>query len=74
MRLFKWMCRHRRDNIRNEVVQDIGVVFVASKMREMRFRDGRRWYADAPIRRCARLAVAGFKRGRHRPKRIEEGN
>ncbi|KAF3678964.1 hypothetical protein FXO38_02986 [Capsicum annuum] len=50
----------------------IGVTSVECKMREARLR----WFGhvkrrgmDAPVRRCERLALDGFRRGRGRPKK-----
>ncbi|KAF3655737.1 hypothetical protein FXO37_15797 [Capsicum annuum] len=63
----------RKDRIRNEIIRDkVGVTSVEAKMRKTRLR----WFGhvirrstDAPVRRCERLARAGFKRGRGRPKK-----
>ena len=72
--MLRWMCGHtRRDRIRNEVIRNkVGVAPVVDKMREGRLR----WFghvqrrcADAPVRRCERMAVVGLKRGRGRPKK-----
>ena len=62
--MLKWMCRHtRRDNIRNEVIQEnLGV---ADNMREARlrwFEHVQRRCVDAPVRRCERLVVEGTHR------------
>ncbi|XP_059288515.1 uncharacterized protein LOC132041846 [Lycium ferocissimum] len=74
MRMLRWMCWHTRsDRIRNEdILGNIRVTSVEDKMRESRMR----WYkyvqrrcTDAPIRRCERLSVDDFKRGRGRPKK-----
>ncbi|XP_033517730.1 uncharacterized protein LOC107832086 isoform X2 [Nicotiana tabacum] len=74
MRMLRWMCGHtRRDKIRNEVIRDkVGVAPLEAKMRELRLR----WFGhvqrkstDAPVSRCERLAVAGLRRGRGRPKK-----
>ncbi|XP_060175999.1 uncharacterized protein LOC132606488 isoform X2 [Lycium barbarum] len=74
MRMLRWMCGHTRsDRIRNEAIRDkVGVASVEDKMREMRLR----WFGhvkrrdiDAPVRRCERLAMDGFRRGRGRPKK-----
>ncbi|KAK4347380.1 hypothetical protein RND71_033719 [Anisodus tanguticus] len=74
MRMMRWMCGHkRRDMIRNEDIRDkVGVASVEDKMREARLR----WFehvprrdTDAPVRRCERLAMDGFRRGRGRPKK-----
>ncbi|XP_060189176.1 uncharacterized protein LOC132618126 isoform X2 [Lycium barbarum] len=69
MRMLRWMCGHTRsDRIRNEDIRDkVGVASVEDKMREARLR----WFGhmkrrdtDAPVRRCERLAMDGFRRGR----------
>ncbi|XP_060184057.1 uncharacterized protein LOC132613816 isoform X1 [Lycium barbarum] len=74
MRMLRWMCGHTRsDRIRNEAIRDkVGVASVEDKMREMRLR----WFGhvkrrdiDAPVWRCERLAMDGFRRGRGRPKK-----
>ncbi|XP_070002242.1 uncharacterized protein [Nicotiana sylvestris] len=74
MRMLIWICGHTRlDKIRNEVIRDkVGVAPVESKMREARFRwfgHVKRRSADAPIKRCERLALGGDRRGRGRPKK-----
>ncbi|KAF3683364.1 hypothetical protein FXO37_01873 [Capsicum annuum] len=61
------------DEVRNEIIREkVRVVSVEEKMREVRLR----WFGhvmrrgtDAPVRRCERLALDGFKRGRDRPKK-----
>ena len=52
--------------------EKVGVTSVECKMREARLR----WFGhvkrrgmDAPVRRCERLALDGFRRGRGRPKK-----
>ncbi|KAF3637054.1 UDP-glucose:glycoprotein glucosyltransferase [Capsicum annuum] len=74
MRMLRWMCGFTRaDRVRNEIIREkVGVVSVEDKMREVRLR----WFGhvmrrgmDAPVRRCERLALDGFKRGRDRPKK-----
>ncbi|XP_059284794.1 uncharacterized protein LOC132038087 [Lycium ferocissimum] len=74
MRMLRWMCGHTmRDRIRNEVIRDkVGVAPVMDKMREGKLRwfgHARRRCADAPVRKCERMAVVGLKRGRGRPKK-----
>ncbi|XP_070008330.1 uncharacterized protein [Nicotiana sylvestris] len=74
MRMLRWICGHTRlDRIRNEVIQNkVGVAPVEAKMREARlrwFRHVKRRRADAPVRRCERLALEGERRGRGRPKK-----
>ncbi|XP_060182471.1 uncharacterized protein LOC132612165 [Lycium barbarum] len=68
MRMLRWMCGHTRsDRIRNEDIRDkVGVASMEDKMREARLR----WFGhvkrrdtDAPVRRCERLAMDGFRRG-----------
>ncbi|KAF3639764.1 Eukaryotic translation initiation factor 5A-2 [Capsicum annuum] len=59
--------------VRNETIREkVGVTSVECKMREARLR----WFGhvkrrgmDAPVRRCERLALDGFRRGRGRPKK-----
>ncbi|KAK4350932.1 hypothetical protein RND71_030245 [Anisodus tanguticus] len=69
MRMLRWMCGHTmRDRIRNEDIRDkVGVASMEDKMREARLR----WFGhvqrrdtDAPVRRCERLTMDGFRRGR----------
>ena len=63
----------RSDRVRNEIIREkLGVASVEDKMREVRLR----WFGhvmrrctNAPVRRCERLAVDGFRRGRGRPKK-----
>ncbi|KAF3637790.1 Serine--tRNA ligase [Capsicum annuum] len=73
MRILRWMCGLTRgDRVRNEVVREkVGVASV-DRMREVRLRwfgHVRRRGADAPVRRCERLALDGFRRGRGRLKK-----
>ncbi|KAK4364064.1 hypothetical protein RND71_015422 [Anisodus tanguticus] len=74
MSMLRWMCGHTmRDMIRNDDIRGkVGVASVEDKMREARLR----WFGhvqrrdmDAPVRRCERLAMDGFRRGRGRPKK-----
>ncbi|KAF3681174.1 putative cytosolic sulfotransferase 5-like isoform 1 [Capsicum annuum] len=74
MRMLRWMCGFTRtERVTNEIIREkVGVVSVEDKMREVRLR----WFGhvtrrgmDAPVRRCERLALDGFKRGRGRPKK-----
>ncbi|KAF3652305.1 hypothetical protein FXO38_08961 [Capsicum annuum] len=74
IRMLRWMCGFTRaDGVSNEIIREkVGVVSVEDKMQEVRLR----WFGhvmrrgtDAPIHRCERLALDGFKRGRGRPKR-----
>ncbi|KAF3639912.1 50S ribosomal protein L9, chloroplastic [Capsicum annuum] len=74
MRMLRWMCGLTRgDRVRNETIREkVGVTSVECKMREARLR----WFGhvkrrgmDAPVRRCERLALDGFTRGRGRPKK-----
>ncbi|KAF3674589.1 putative peptidyl-prolyl cis-trans isomerase FKBP17-1, chloroplastic-like [Capsicum annuum] len=59
--------------VRNEIIREtVGVVSVEEKMREVRLR----WFGhvmrrgtDVPVRRCERLVLDGFKRGRGKPKK-----
>ncbi|PHT56676.1 Delta(7)-sterol-C5(6)-desaturase 1 [Capsicum baccatum] len=68
MRMLRWMCGFTRaDRVRNEIIwKKVGVTSVQDKMREVKFR----WFGhvmrkgtDAPVRRCERLALNGFKQG-----------
>ncbi|KAF3619425.1 hypothetical protein FXO38_32945 [Capsicum annuum] len=74
MQMLRWMCGLTRgDRVRNETIRvKVGVTSVECKMREARLR----WFGhvkrrgmDAPVRRCERLALDGFRRGRGRPKK-----
>ncbi|PHT83219.1 hypothetical protein T459_11662 [Capsicum annuum] len=74
MRMLHWICGiTRADRVRNEAIWDkVGVASVEDKIWEGRLR----WFGhvmrrgtDAPVRRCERLALDGFKRGRGRPKK-----
>ncbi|PHT54321.1 Beta-galactosidase 17 [Capsicum baccatum] len=74
MRMLRWMCGMTRgDRVRNETIREkVGVTPMECKMREVRLR----WFGhvkrrgmDAPVRRCERLALDGFRRGRGRPKK-----
>ncbi|KAM3376423.1 hypothetical protein P3S68_015138 [Capsicum galapagoense] len=61
------------DRVRNETIREkVGVTPVECKMREARlrwFEHVKRRGMDAPVRRCERLALDGFRRGRGRPKK-----
>ncbi|KAF3638194.1 putative pre-mRNA-processing factor 6-like [Capsicum annuum] len=74
MRMLRWMCGLTRgDRVRNETIREkVGVTSVECKMWEARLR----WFGhvkrrgmDAPVRRCERLALDGFRRGRGKPKK-----
>ncbi|KAM3395287.1 hypothetical protein P3S68_004292 [Capsicum galapagoense] len=74
MRMLRWMCGLTRgDRVRNETIREkVGVTPVECKMREARLR----WFGhvkrrgmDAPVRRCERLVLDDFRRGRGRPKK-----
>jgi len=74
MRMLRWMgALTRGDRVRNKTIREkVGVTPVENKMREIRLR----WFGhvmrrgmDVPIRRCERLALDGFRRGRSRPKK-----
>ncbi|PHT99370.1 Beta-galactosidase 16 [Capsicum chinense] len=74
MRMLRWMCGLTRgDRVRNETIREkVGVTSVECKMREARLR----WFGhvkrrgmDAPVRRCERLALDGFRWRRGRPKK-----
>ncbi|KAF3645685.1 putative pre-mRNA-processing factor 6-like [Capsicum annuum] len=74
MRMLRWMCGLTRgDRVRNETIREkVGVTSVECKMRKARLR----WFGhvkrrgmDAPVRRCERLALDDFRRGRGRPKK-----
>ncbi|PHT29317.1 hypothetical protein CQW23_31084 [Capsicum baccatum] len=74
MRMLRWICGMTRgDRVRNETIREkVGVAPVESKMREVRlswFGHVKRRDMDAPVRRCERLALDGFRRGRGRPKK-----
>lgn len=68
------MCEHtRRDKIRNEDIRDkVGVALIEDKMWESRLRWLRhvqKKCVDTLVRRCERLAMDGFNRGRGRSKK-----
>ncbi|KAF3676021.1 Glutaminyl-peptide cyclotransferase [Capsicum annuum] len=74
MRMLRWMCElTREDKVRNDIIREkVGVASVEDKIQEGRLR----WFGhvmrrgtDAPVRRCERLALDGFKRSRGRPKK-----
>ncbi|PHT49483.1 hypothetical protein CQW23_09230 [Capsicum baccatum] len=74
MRMLRWMCGLTRgDRVRNETIREkVGVTPVECKAREVRLR----WFGhvkrrgmDSPVRRCVRIALDGFRRGRGRPKK-----
>ncbi|PHU26002.1 hypothetical protein BC332_04334 [Capsicum chinense] len=74
MKILHWICGFTRDDrVRNEIIwEKVGVVSVEDKIREVRLR----WFdyvmrrdTDAPVHRCERLALDGFKWDRGRPKR-----
>ncbi|XP_047257721.1 uncharacterized protein LOC124889778, partial [Capsicum annuum] len=78
MRMLRWMCGFTRtDRVRNEIIREkLGVASVEDKLREVRLR----WFGhvmrrgmDAPVRRCERLALEGFKRVRGKPKMYWRG-
>ncbi|PHT39453.1 hypothetical protein CQW23_23026 [Capsicum baccatum] len=74
MRILRWMCGMTRgDRVRNETIREkVGVAPVECNMREVRlswFGHVKRRDTDAPVRRCERLALDGFRRGRGRPKK-----
>ncbi|KAM3288909.1 hypothetical protein P3S67_022339 [Capsicum chacoense] len=74
MRMLRWMYGLTRgDKVRNETIREkVGVTLMENKMRKVRLR----WFGhvmrtgmDAPVRRCERLALDGFRKGRGRPKK-----
>ncbi|KAF3654976.1 Tropinone reductase -like protein [Capsicum annuum] len=74
IRMLHWICGITRAyRVRNETIWDkVGVASVEDKIQEVRLR----WFGnvmrrgmDASVRRCERLALDGFKRGRGRPKK-----
>ncbi|KAF3684224.1 putative pre-mRNA-processing factor 6-like [Capsicum annuum] len=74
MQMLRWMCGFNRgDRVRNETIRGkVGVASVEDKVREVRLR----WFGhvmrratDAPVRRCEKLGLDGFRRGRSRPKK-----
>ncbi|KAM3233961.1 hypothetical protein P3L10_019320 [Capsicum annuum] len=74
MRMLRWMCGLTRgDRVRNETIREkVGVTSVEDKMREVRlrwFRHVMRRGTDASVRRCEKLALDGFRRGKGRPKK-----
>lgn len=73
MKMSRWMYGHtRRDRIRNENIRNkVGVALVEDKMWEARLRwigYMKRRCKDAPIRRCEKLVMDYFRKGRHRLK------
>ncbi|KAM3309232.1 hypothetical protein P3S67_010976 [Capsicum chacoense] len=73
MRMLRWMCRLTKgDRVRNETIREkVRVTSVEDKMREVRLR----WFrhvmrgTDTSVRRCEKLALDGFRRGRGRLKK-----
>ncbi|KAF3612697.1 hypothetical protein FXO38_36678 [Capsicum annuum] len=74
MRILRWMCGlTREDRVRNETVRDkVGMALVEDKKWEGRLR----WFGhvmkrgtDAPVCRCERLVLDGFRRRRGRAKK-----
>ncbi|KAM3281288.1 hypothetical protein P3S67_028309 [Capsicum chacoense] len=74
MRMLRWICGLTMgDRVWNETIREkVGVTPVENKIRKVRLR----WFGhvmrrgmDAPVRRCERLALDGFRRGRGRPKK-----
>ncbi|KAM3308849.1 hypothetical protein P3S67_010593 [Capsicum chacoense] len=74
IRMLRWICGLTRgDRVRNETIREkVGVASVEDKMGEVRLR----WFGhvmrrgiEAPVRRCERLALDGFRWGRGRPKK-----
>lgn len=68
------MCGHtKRDKIKNKDIWDkVRMISVVDKMQEVGVKMV--WYVirrctDALVRRCERLAMDGFRRGRGRPKK-----
>ncbi|KAF3635736.1 DEAD-box ATP-dependent RNA helicase 31 [Capsicum annuum] len=74
MRMLHCMCGlTKSDRVRNETIREKeGVASMEDKMREVQLR----WFGhvmrrstDAPIHKCERLVLDGFRRGRGRPKK-----
>ncbi|KAM3306035.1 hypothetical protein P3S67_012905 [Capsicum chacoense] len=74
IQMLHWMYGLTRgDRVWNETIRKkVGVTPVEIKMREGRLR----WFGhvmrrgmDAPVRRCERIALDGFRQGRGRPKK-----
>ncbi|KAF3666218.1 hypothetical protein FXO37_10691 [Capsicum annuum] len=79
MRMLRWMCGLTKgDRVRNETIREkVRVASMGDNMREVRLR----WFGhvmrrgtDAPIRRCERLTLDGFRRGKGGPKKYWREN
>ena len=73
MRMIRWMCGFTRlDRIRNVAIRErVGVAPLEDKMRESRLRwfgHVKRRCANAPVRRCEKISLSHYRRGRGRPK------
>ena len=73
MRMIRWMCGLTRlDRIRNVAIRErVGVAPLEDKLRESRLRwfgHVKRRCVNAPVRRCEKINLLQYKRGRGRPK------
>ena len=73
MRMIRWMCGFTRlDRIRNVAIRErVGVAPLEDKLRESRLRwfgHVKRRCVNAPVRRCEKISLLQYKRGRGRPK------
>jgi len=73
MTMIRWMCGFTRlDRIRNVALRErVGVAPLEDKMRESRLRSFghvKRRCVNAPVRRCEKINLSHYRRGRGRPK------
>ena len=73
MRMIRWMCGFTRlDRIRNVAIRErVGVAPLEDKLRESRLRwfgHVKRRCVNALVRKCGKISLSHYMRGRGRPK------